>query len=78
MTPALTRTAQALAMTLFYLDGLVAKGLVDGPRMLTPEGKAQAQAINDEGFEFAPGEMEECMHFILSGGVDRAMSESQP
>jgi hypothetical protein len=69
MSPVLERGHKAFLVTMLTIEGLIDKGLISGPKTLTPEGRAEAIRLRDEeGFLPTREETRSVMAFLLSGG----------
>lgn len=62
----LCRKQAVLTSTFGTLEDLIDKGIITGPKMLTPEGRKAVADLRASGFKPTPEETEWAMHAITS------------
>ena len=65
----MTDDAKALAWTLFHIEELIDKGLVDGPKLLNPAKRHEVQALVDSGYRPTDEQIHDWMANLVSGKV---------
>lgn len=65
LRPEVLRLANATIVTLYNLECLIDKGIVEGPKLLTESGRKEAEKLIAEGFECTEEEIDIVMsHFM--------------
>lgn len=63
------RFADAIIYVLAKIESLMDKDMLEGPHIITAEGKARADQLDAEGFAPTQDEIQHAVAYILSGAL---------
>jgi hypothetical protein len=72
--PKVLRWAHAIVVVCYTLEGLIKLGILEGPQLLTQDGRVKAEQLLADGFEVTDQETEEVMMYLMGTGQPRTIN----